>query len=260
MDCNGGNVNFYVEKDKSTCTNRFYIEYQQDRKPCSDTCESCLNLFNIELDSGGTIISSDTASCDISLVEDTKPSWLNVTVNGRNVSYSAPMNKGSNRSGGVTFKLKNHDCYDTIIVTQVGSNEEVDPYPVDPTIVCNCDTAVFEAYSTPKDLNKKGGEHIAIGSYIFNDCIHDVTADTSCGYDITYDTQVDCNGGDVVFTSTSTGGTSFITDITFEDGAIYGTVSENTTSEDRTCDIKILCDVEGCESKSAQITVKQKGK
>ena len=258
--CNGAEADFTVKKDESSCTNEFSIEYEQDRRPCSDICDSCFNKFNIELGSGGTDTVTDTASCNIALVEDTKPSWLNVTVNGRDVSYSAPMNRGSNRSGGVTFKLRNHDCYDTIIVTQPGSNEEVDPSPTDPTIVCNCDTAVFEAYSTPKDLNKKGGEHIAIGSYIFNDCIHNVATDTSCGYDITHNTQVDCNGGNVVFTSTSTGGTGFITDVTFEDGAIYGTVSENTTGSDRTCDIKILCDVEGCDSKTTQITVKQKGK
>ena len=258
--CNGAEADFTVKKDESSCTNEFSIEYEQDRRPCSDTCESCFSKFNIELGSGGTDTVTDTASCNIALVEDTKPSWLNVTVNGRNVSYSAPINKGSDREGGVTFKLRDEECYDTIIIRQPGSNEEVDPSPTDPTIVCDCDTAVFEVYSTPKDLNKKGGEHIAIGSYIFNDCIHDVTTDTSCNYDITYDIQVDYNGGDVVFTSTSTGGTSFISNVTFENGAIYATVSENTTGSDRTCDVGIAYDADGCGSGTAKITVKQKGK
>ncbi len=260
--CNGGEANFTIKKDERACTNEFDIEYQQYRKPCSDTCESCFSKFNIELGSGGTDTVTDTATCDITLIENTKPSWLNIAVNGRSVSYSAPINKGSNREGGVTFKLRGEECYDTIIIRQPGSNEEKDPSDTDPTIECNCDTAVFEAYSSPRDLDKNGGTRLIIGSYIFNDCIENISCAESGGYDISYNTQLDCEGGEAIFTATPRGGgggATFISNVTFEDGAIYGTASQNTTSQDRTCEINITYDIKDCGSGTATISVKQKG-
>ena len=239
----------------NNCTNQFTIEYQQYKKPCSDICDSCLTKFNIELDSGGTVTSSDTATCDILLVDDSKPQWLTVSVNGRNVSYSAPLNNGSTREGGVTFKLNNEECYDTIIVKQIGSNQDKDEYPKDPTIECNCDNAFFEAYSAQTAMSKNGGEHEFIGSYIFNSCITNVNVSSDCS--ISYDKEPTCSGGSITFTLNKGGG-SFVSNVSFEDGAIYADIEKNNTSEERTYELPIKYTVDKCGDRESSIMVKQK--
>ena len=242
--CNGNN-----------CTNEFTIKYQQYKKPCSDICESCLTKFDIELDSGGTVTSSDTATCDILLVDESKPQWLTVSVNGKNVSYSAPLNSGSTREGGVTFKLNNEECYDTVIVRQIGLGENEGDYPHDPTIECDCDNAFFEAYSAQTALSKNGGEHEFIGSYIFNSCITNVNVSSDCS--ISYDKEPTCSGGSITFTLNKGGG-SFVSNVSFEDGAIYADIEKNNTSEERTYELPISYTIENCGDGEASIMVKQK--
>jgi len=237
----------------SNCTNVFTIQYQQYKKPCSDSCKTCVTKSNIEIGSGGTDTVTDTAICDITLTD--KPEWLTVSVNGRNISYSASLNSGSTREGGVTFKLNNEECYDTIIVKQIGSNQDKDEYPKDPTIECDCDNAFFEAYSAQTAMSKNGGEHEFIGSYIFNSCIKDVGISSDCR--ISYDKEPTCSGGTVTFT-VNKGGGSFVSNVSFEDGAIYADIEKNNTSEERTYELPISYTIENCGDGEASIMVKQK--
>ena len=73
--------------------------------------------------------------------------------------------------GNLYLFLTNEECYDTVIVRQIGLGENEGDYPHDPTIECDCDNAFFEAYSAQTAMSKNGGEHEFIGSYIFNSCI-----------------------------------------------------------------------------------------
>ena len=238
----------------NNCKNVFHIDYEQYKKPCSDTCNSCLTKFNINFDSGETS-SSDTAICDVTL--SSKPEWVDVSVNGRNVTYSVLENSGSTRNGGVLFKLDGDDCYDTVIIKQTGARKNSDTHPDDPTIECNCESAFFEVYPPTNELDKNGGERKTIGTYIYNDCITNVTGDSGCY--ITIDNELDCDGGNANFTI-NTGGKIFINNVTFEEGMIYATVDKNTTNKSRSCSITITYDIKDCSGGGhANLTVTQKG-
>ena len=213
--------------------NKFTIKYKQKKTICNDDCGRCVNnTSGHSLATGATTI-TDTfnTSCDIRVVD--KPYWIpSVTINRNTITYKIEENKGSDREGGVTFQLNGKDCYDTVIISQKGSGEDVDPHDEDPEIGCDCNTATFEAYGAEM-LPTEGGTHLIIGSYIYDECV----------------TLVATKSGSVV--------PAWLSNISYEGGYIYANVSINTSLNERTATLYVTYSTQAGECTPTQISVKQ---
>jgi RNA polymerase subunit RPABC4/transcription elongation factor Spt4 len=72
-------------------------------------------------------------TCTLKLID--KPFWVTaVTVNEGSITYEVEDNTGSDREGGVTFQLNGRDCYDTVLLSQYGTRESVDPHDKEVTL------------------------------------------------------------------------------------------------------------------------------
>ena len=245
--------------------NKFTIKYKQKKTSCSDDCESCVNnTTGHSLATGATTV-TDTfdTSCNIRVID--KPYWVtSVTVGSGTITYNVQENTGSDREGGVTFQLNGKDCYDTVIISQKGSGEDVDPHDEDPDVKCDCE-AMFEVFAPTKVLPASGGTKQKIGSYIFDDCIDESSVVIGGGdvCSITSSTSsLDCSGTVRFGISTSHSPgvkPDWINNIRFEDGYIYGDVEANQSNppQDRTGTLSVAHMADGVACSTKEIEIKQ---
>lgn len=172
-------------------------------------------------------------TCTLKLID--KPFWVTaVTVNEGSITYEVEDNTGSDREGGVTFQLNGRDCYDTVLLCQYGTREDVDPHGEDPDVPCDCENAFFDAYPLNGKITGKATQHVIIGSYSYDDCITDVKPSGTAP--------------------------NWLSNISCNDGYIYADVADGSTTEERASSVTVTYSVDEDECSSKTIAVKQKKK
>jgi hypothetical protein len=172
-------------------------------------------------------------TCTLKLID--KPFWVTaVTVNEGSITYEVEDNTGSDREGGVTFQLNGRDCYDTVLLCQYGTREDVDPHGEDPDVPCDCENAFFDAYPLNGKITGKATHHVIIGSYSYDDCITDVKPSGTAP--------------------------NWLSNISCNDGYIYADVADGSTTEERAGSVTVTYSVDEDECSSKTIAVKQKKK
>lgn len=243
----------------------YKIGTDKDAKPYKGKCPICDETFKNEdkvtlsesviyyfPEGGGEITDPDAYDTDCTLKIINKPSWATATLSGGNMTLTTDENKGSDRKGGITFQLNGEDCYDTIVISQMGANEE-DPHGVDPDADCDC-TATFDVFPTHYNLSANGG-FMVIGSYIFDDCVKDI-GNNSCS--ITADSTTTNCSGTVKFYKTN--GLGWIANLKFEDNKIWGEVGVNIEESARSTQLIVTHkDKDGNECTPKTITITQDG-
>lgn len=270
-DCGDGEeeitIPYEFKKGNSGCTNEFPVTYKQYRKPCDDECGTCINPLDINITSTGATTTSSTISqgCTVTVVSN--PEWITATTSDTQVTFILTANSGSTREGGVTFKLNNKECYDTVIITQSGSSQDSSgdtPDTGDTPVVCDCDST-FEVRSISKIPS--GGGNVRIGSYIFDECIDKNTKIQVGGgtaYTITSTSSsfsIECEGSATFGIGTEEKNPltpEFVSNITFaDDGFIYADVEANSQPFERTGYLAVT--YVGCKTEQIVVT-QEKGK
>ncbi len=264
--CELTDKNKFPETVAALCDcNKFTVRYKQKKTSCGDDCGSCVNnTAGHSLPSGATTV-TDTfdTSCSIRLID--KPYWVtSVSIDSSrgNITYDIQENTSSNREGGVTFQLNGKDCYDTVILSQVGSGG-VDPHDEDPDVECDCD-AMFDVFSLTRALPASGGRS-KIGTYIFDDCIDESSISIGGGdvCTITSSTSsLNCSGTvQFGYTTSHSSGVKpdWINNIDFEGGYIYGDVDPNDSNppQERTGNLSVAHMVDGAPCETKEIEIKQ---
>ena len=253
-------------KCSGDCT-EFTVTYKQNKKSCDDECGTCINPLDINITSTGATTTSSTISqgCTVTVVSN--PEWITATTSDTQVTFTLTANSGSTREGGVTFKLNNKECYDTVIITQSGSSQDSSgdtPDTGDTPVVCDCDST-FEVRSISKIPS--GGGNVRIGSYIFDECIDKNTKIQVGGgtaYTITSTSSsfsIECEGSASFGIGTEEKNPltpEFVSNITFaDDGFIYADVEANSQSFERTGYLAVT--YVGCKTEQIVVT-QEKGK
>ena len=270
-DCGDGNVegevNYKFKEGDSGCT-EFSVTYRQNKKSCEDECGSCIEPldFDITNTTGETAFTSNIINgCTVRVVSN--PEWITATTSDTQVRFSLTANSGATREGGVTFKLNNKDCYDTVIITQSGSSQDSSgdtPDTGDTPVVCNCEST-FEVRSISKIPS--GGGNVRIGSYIFDDCIDkedDIVVGGGTAYTITCNPSsfsIECEGNASFGIGTEERNPlipDFVSNVTFgDDGFIYADVEANSQPFERTGYLAVT--YVGCKTEQIVVT-QERGK
>lgn len=279
-DCGDGNVEgevkYKFKEGDSGCT-EFSVTYRQNKKSCGDECGSCIEplYFDITNTTGETDFTSNIINgCEVEVVSN--PEWITATTSDTQVTFSLAANSGSTREGGVTFKLNDKECYDTVIITQSGSSQDSSGDTPDtgdtPVEKCSCSGSTFVMMPISK-ISSDGGSHVRIASYIFDDCITAITSGTGVTYVMTCDESSFSIEGCDDETLVSFGyGTQekkplipdFVASdsVTFEDdGFVYADVEPNPQPFERTGYVAISHSASSEDCGSIQVPVTQeKGK